>query len=297
MSTDQKILILGANGQLGHALTQTYHARAVPTIALTREQCDVTDPAAVTAVLAAHRPTHVFNATAYNLVDQAEREPDAAHLLNALIPAQLARACHHHGARFIHYSTDYVFGHGHTLPIDESHDPAPLSVYGRSKALGERLVHKNHPDALVIRCCGLYSHRRTNFIRTMIRVALASRPLKVVSDQYVAPTWVEPLAQVSADLATIDLSGTFHAVAHGQTSWYEYAAAIFRILNIDADLSPVLQADWGAAAPRPAYSVLDNMMLRQLGLDSFTPWDVSLASFLDKYGEQLVDEEQAKLTV
>jgi dTDP-4-dehydrorhamnose reductase len=293
--TSNKILVLGANGQLGAALVKTYTARGQHVVGLPRELCDVADPTAVRAAIAEHDPQLIFNATAYNLVDQAEREPDAAHKLNALIPAQIARAAAQHGARFIHFSTDYVFGHGHTLPIDESHTPAPLSAYGRSKLLGEQLVHQNHPDAVVIRCCGLYGERRANFIRTMIRVALAGRPLKVVADQLVAPTWVAPLADVSASLAEVNLSGTFHAVAHGQTSWFEYAAAIFRILEIDADLTPVQQADWGAPAARPAYSVLDNMMLRQLGLDTFEPWDVALARFLATHGAAMVAEERAKL--
>jgi dTDP-4-dehydrorhamnose reductase len=292
---DLKVLILGANGQLGHALVQSYTARGALVSGLTRQQCDVADPRAVRDAMRTHAPDLVFNATAYNLVDQAEQEPDVAHRLNALIPAQIARAAAQHHARFIHYSTDYVFGDGHTLPIDESCNPEPLSAYGRSKRLGELLVHQNHPDALVIRCCGLYSERRANFIRTMIRVALAGKPLKVVSDQLVAPTWVAPLAEVSVRLAAQELSGTFHAVAHGQTSWYEYAAAIFRILQLDADLTPVLQADWGAPAPRPVYSVLDNMMLRMLDLDTFEPWDVALSRFLSLHGPTIVAEERAKL--
>jgi dTDP-4-dehydrorhamnose reductase len=291
----KKVLIFGANGQLGGALWRTYIGRGAQVVALARAQCDVSDLAAVTAAVADHSPDVVINATAYNLVDRAEDEPDEAMRLNALVPAQLASASAQQGARFVHYSTDYVFGAGHVTPIDESRSPAPLSVYGRSKWLGERLVAQNCPDHVIIRCCGLYSERRHNFIRSMIRAALANKPLKVVSDQLVAPTWVDPLADISADVIDQPLRGTFHAVAHGQTSWFEYAAAIFRILELHAELTPVEQASWGAPAPRPAYSVLDNMMLRLTKLDRFEPWDVALARFLERHGAQIIAEEQAKL--
>lgn len=288
-------LIFGAQGQLGHALVTTLSAQGHEVIGLDRAACDVEDPEAVEAALATHQPARVFNATAYNAVDRAEDEPDIALRLNSLVPGQLAAACRRHDAALMHFSTDYVFGHGHVRPIDESQTPAPLSVYGRSKLLGEQLALANHRRVWVVRCCGLYGERRHNFVRTMIRLALAGRPLKVVSDQLVSPTWVAPLAQVSAALSETQVYGTFHAVAHGQASWHAYASLIFEALELEADLTPVHQEDWAAPAERPAYSVLDNALLRLLELDTFAPWDEALRAFLAQHGPAILADERAKL--
>lgn len=293
MIDPSRALILGAHGQLGHELTLQFRQRHpdATLIAAAREACDITDGASLREVFAMHRPTLVINCAAYNAVDQAEEDRDAAIALNAMAPGLIARQCRAHGATFLHYSTDYVFGHGHDSPIDETHAPAPLSVYGRSKLAGERWAMENNPgDTFVIRCCGLYSERRANFIHTMLRVALAGKPLRVVSDQWVSPTWVAPLARVSLDLLARDEAprGVYHAVAQGETSWYDYARAIFEELGIDADLSPVSQSEWQAKAARPAYSSLDNAMLRQLDLDTLGPWREGLNAFLAQHGEALL---------
>ncbi len=290
-----KYVVFGAQGQLGHRLVSELSAAGSSVVGLGRADVDVTSREQVAAAIAEHTPDVVFNGAAYNAVDQAESDADAAMRLNAYAPGVLAAACREAGASFTHFSTDYVFGDGFDAPIDESREPAPLSVYGRSKLLGERVALANNPRTYVMRCCGLYSGRRRNFVRTMIHHALKGTPLRVVSDQYVSPTWVAPLARVAIELADTGLYGTYHAVAHGQCSWFEYAGAIFEELGLEANLSPVLQADWGAAAPRPSYSSLDNMMLRQLGLDGFSDWREDLSAFLADHGAQIVEQERAVL--
>ena len=299
-----KTIIFGGNGQLGHELTTQLQARAeesgIEIVSLTRQQCDVTDFDQLQEAFAAHAPAMVFNATAYNAVDKAEDEPDEAMRLNALVPAQMALLCSQVGAGFVHYSTDYVFGAGYSSPISELETPTPISVYGKSKLLGEQMVLQNHPtDSFVIRCCGLYGERRANFVRTMVRCALQGRALRVVSDQFISPTWVKPLAHASLELLMESERaprGVYHVVTQGACSWYEYAAAIFDILDLDADLSSVLQSEWAAPAPRPAYSVLDNAKLRLLGLDSMPDWHACLESFLEAHGQQLVEDVRAELT-
>lgn len=281
-------LVFGAHGQLGSALCALLDARGHDLVALTREGCDVTDPRALHETFARVQPGLVFNATAYNLVDAAEGAPDDALALNALAPAQIAALCRQHGATLMHFSTDYVFGPGHTRPIDESQQPAPCSVYGRSKWLGEQLVARNCPASYVVRCCGLYSARRANFIQTMLRHGLAGRPLRVVHDQHVSPTWVQPLARVAVAITEREVFGTYHAVAHGGCTWYEYAKKIFEVLGVEVDLEPTTQAEYGAPAPRPGYSVLDNALLRLQGLDDMAPWDEALELFLVKHGEALL---------
>jgi dTDP-4-dehydrorhamnose reductase len=294
------ILILGARGQLGFEMALQLR-ELLPDAAihaLGREHCDITDTAQLDTVFSAHAPSLVINGAAYNAVDQAEDDRDGAIKLNALAPAHMAHLSALHRATFLHFSTDYVFGHGHDTPIDESFTPAPLSAYGRSKRLGEQLALQNNPGrTFVVRCCGLYGERRANFVRTMIRCALQGRALNVVSDQFISPTWVRPLAKACVALLKTDAAphGIYHAVAQGQCSWFEYAAAIFEQLDLDADLSPVNQSDWGAKAPRPTYSVLDNAMLRLIGIEDLPEWRASLNAFLDEYGAQIIAEERAKL--
>ncbi len=290
------IVVFGAEGQLGWQLAEQARAQGAAVVALGRAQADVTDPAQVRAALEEHQPDVVFNGAAYNAVDRAEEDADAAMRLNGLAPGHIAAACRQSGAAFMHFSTDYVFGHGHTSPIDESYEPAPLSVYGRSKRLGEVMALQNNPRTFVVRCCGLYSARRRNFVRTMIHHALKGTSLTVVSDQIVSPTWVEPLAGVALALSQTETFGVYHAVAHGQCSWYEYASRIFELLELDADLSPVAQADWGAPAPRPAYSSLQNRLLGSLELDAMEPWDVALERFLATHGEAIVEQERAAIS-
>lgn len=288
----KKAVVFGAQGQLGHELVLALTERGVDVVALGRGDVDVTDRSAVAEALATHTPTWVFNGTAYNAVDLAEQEVDAAFFLNGVIPGQLSAASREVGATFMHFSTDYVFGDGFTSPIDESHSPAPLSSYGRSKHLGERLALQNNARAFVLRCCGLYSERRNNFVRTMLKYGLAGRRLTVVRDQMVSPTWVGPLARFAVDVMEQDVYGTYHAVAGGGCSWFDYAKKIFDVLGVEADLWPIDQKSWGAAARRPAYSVLDNGMARALGIAPLEDWDVALEAFLERHGEALLKEFQ-----
>ncbi|MEM1350304.1 MAG: dTDP-4-dehydrorhamnose reductase [Myxococcota bacterium] len=285
-------LILGAAGQLGAALADLFADQGRAYVGLDRHQCDVTDPASVARALREHEPAVVFNCAAYNAVDQAEDEPDAAFRLNALAPGLIAASSRELGATTVHFSTDYVFGDGHTQPIDEGCTPEPLAHYARSKALGERAVLQNNPKSYVVRVCGLYSRRRHNFVRTMLKHGLAGRPLTVVADQVVSPTWVVPLARVTARLVHAGVHGTYHAVAHGECSWFEYARTIFDALGVlgQVDLNPTARKDWGAKARRPEYSVLDNRMLRVLGLDDLEGWEPMLRRFLQAHGEALVAE-------
>jgi len=285
-------LILGAQGQLGGALVDLFAGRDVEHVALGRHQCDITAPASVASALEEHEPDVVFNCAAYNAVDQAEDEPDEAFRLNALAPGIVAASCREVGAITVHFSTDYVFGDGHTEPIDEGCAPDPLAHYARSKALGERLVAQNNPQSYVIRVCGLYSERRHNFVRTMLRHGLAGRPLTVVSDQVVSPTWVAPLAKISARIAETGIFGTYHAVSGGECSWFDYARTIFDALGVSerVALSPVSQKDWAAKARRPEYSVLDNRMLRLMGMDELDGWEPMLRDFLAAHGDALLEE-------
>lgn len=277
------ILVFGANGQLGHELVKQSGGRG-----LGRGACDITDAAAIQNALDLYQPDIVFNAAAYNAVDRAESELDDALAVNGVAPGKIAHACRQHGIRFVHFSTDYVFGNGHHSPIDETHAPQPLSVYGRTKHFGEKLVLQADPGALVIRTTGLYSVHGSNFLKTMIRLARERDELSVVADQVVAPTRADTLASAALELASAGEFGLFHAVSSSGCTWYEFACAIFENAGLSPKVSKTTQAAWKAAATRPDYSVLDNARLRIAGMDGFFgTWRAELDAFWEEHGVSL----------
>ncbi len=277
------IVVFGRDGQLGWELCRVLEARGRQVVGLSRADCDVTEPGMVDAVLSGYSPRLVVNCTAYNAVDAAEEDVAGATALNVVAVGAMAAAAQDWGAKFVTVSTDYVFGEGYSEPIPETEPANPLSVYGESKLEGERLALRQCEQAYVVRTTGLYSHRRHNFVKTMLKHGRAGTALKVVDDQFVAPTWVAPLARVLERLPEMGPPGVYHAVSHGGTSWYEYAQKIFEVFGVDADVSGIDQESWGAAAKRPSYSVLDNAKLRALGLDLFEPWDEALERFAREF--------------
>lgn len=283
-------LIIGRTGKLGRELYQQLDRRGADVAAVGRESCDLRSTAMVGETIADHDPDRVFNAAAYNDVDGAESHVNLAFDVNALGPARVAMAAREIDATLVHFSTDYVFGDGFDDPIDESADPAPMSVYGRSKLVGERLARQNNPATHVVRTSGLYGRRRGNFVKSMVGHALAGTSLTVVDDETLSPTWVRPLADRAIALSETGTYGTYHAVSRGECSWYAFASAIFETLELDPDLSPTASDAWNAEADRPAYSALDNQLLRVTGVDPMPAWRESLEAFLQEHGPQLIDE-------
>ena len=247
----KRALVFGHHGQLGRQLFELIQEHDVECIGLGRAECDVTRPQQVRAQIARVAPDLVINATAYNAVDLAETERDEAYAANTLAPTYMARWARAHGARFVHFSTDYVFGHGFDRPISEASQPVPLSHYGATKLAGEQGALREHPEAIVIRCCGLYSERRTNFVRTMLRYGVERGALTIVDDQVVSPTWVEPLAHTTmAIVDAFERGGVYHAVATGEgATWCEFASKIFELAGVDVDITATTQEEWGRARP------------------------------------------------
>lgn len=281
-------LIIGNRGQLGRALQGQLSEG--DTVGVDLEECDATNSKEVAATFEEVDPRLVFNTCAYNAVDRAETDWETALAVNGLAPGRIAARCRERDAVFVHYSTDYVFGDGYTDPIDESRSPSPLSRYGRSKLLGERLALQNNARTFVVRTTGLYSAQGQNFVRTMIKHALAGTELNVVNDQFVSPTWVEPLATASIELASLDVYGIYHITAQGGCSWYELAGRTFEILGLDADLHSTTSEEYGSPARRPPYSVLDDALLRAVGLERLERWDDMLERFLRRHGDELIEQ-------
>ncbi len=279
------ILLLGGQGQVGWHLRRAL-APLGPVVAPSRAEVDLTDEAALRALVARLRPGCVVNAAAYTAVDRAEQEPDRAHAVNARAPAVLAEAARDAGALLVHYSTDYVFDGTADRPYTEADPTAPLNVYGRTKRAGEEAVVAAGGAYLVLRTSWVYGLRRHNFFLTMLRLARQGGPLRVVSTQVGAPTpaWLiaEVTAQVLARRQTLPEDrrpvGLFHLTAGGQTSWHGFAEALLqRTLGPEAPpVLPITPDAYPTPAARPAYSVLDTTRIRQTFGVHLPSWEDAL---------------------
>jgi dTDP-4-dehydrorhamnose reductase len=278
-----KFAIIGAQGQLGLAFGGRLGSDAV---SLSRQQADLTRPTELRQVLQQAAPEIVINCSAYNLVDRAESEPEAAFAVNAWGVRELALACQAINARLIHFSTDYVFGlntHRRT-PWTEDDAPGPVSAYGLSKLTGEYWARQISDRDLVIRVCGLFGRRGAggkggNFVETMLRVAGEGKPLRVVDDQRCAPTYVGDVVEGTLALLASGATGLFHMTSAGDCSWHEFAVEIFRQTGTSANLTAIPSADYPTPARRPQYSVLALDRINSLGV-VMPGWRDGLARYL-----------------
>jgi len=275
MSHPPRILLLGANGQLGWELQRSL-APLGELHALDRRRADLAQPEQLVNTVRALRPDVVVNAAAHTAVDKAESEATLAHTVNAQAPAALAQLAAELGAWLVHYSTDYVFDGSGTRAWQEGDATGPLNVYGRSKRAGEQAIAASGCKHLVFRTSWVYAARGGNFARTMLRLMQERAQLRVVADQIGAPTSAELLADVSAHalrqaLQAPALGGLYHLVASGQTSWHGYAEHLLaraRALRPDAPwltqaIEPVPSSAYPTPAQRPLNSRLDTQRLQQ----------------------------------
>ncbi len=260
-----KALVLGAGGQLGSDL-----ARLVPgAVAMTREQLSVTDAAGVRAALERHRPDVVFNCAAYNPVDRAETEPERALSVNSEGAFNAAAACRTLGMVLVHYSTNFVFDGRLDRPYLESDPVGPLGAYARSKAEGEGRVLAEHPAALVIRTAALFGSTGSrakggSFPDRIVRAARAGKPLTVVADQKVKPTYTPDLAEASIALAASGMVGLVHVVADGCCGWDEFARAVLTECGVDWPVESVSTSASAGVARRPLNGCLGSERVQPL---------------------------------
>ena len=281
-----KYLILGASGQLGRDLA----TRLTGVVAARdRSQADLTNAESIRSALEAHRPDMVVNCAAYNFVDRAEAEPEAAFAVNALGVRTLARECAVRGIILVHISSDYVFGldAARREPWLETDIPGPISVYGASKFAGEQFIQALCPRHFIIRTCGLYGvwgagGKGGNFVETMCRLGREGKPVRVVTDEVGTPTYTVDLAEAAQRLIATGKFGLYHITNGGSCSRFEFAREIFRQAGLDVELRPITSAEYGAAARRPAYATLAMQKYEGLGLPPLRAWRAALAAYLDE---------------
>ena len=283
-----RVLITGANGQLGGALQRTAPAWA-DINAIDVEDVDLTDSAMLTARLVVEAPDVIINAAAYTAVDRAESEEALARAINSVAVATMVEAMAGAGGKVVHVSTDYVFDGSSAQPYVTLAERNPQSVYGRTKAEGEDQLR---PEDLLVRTAWVYEAGGANFVRTMIRLMNEREELGVVADQIGSPTWATGLARTIWALVEMGACGTFHHADDGAISWYDFAVAIAEeahalgLVKRIPVIRAITTADYPTPARRPAYSLLDcSATLAFLG-DGAVPWRENL---------RLMLEEEAKL--
>lgn len=278
-----KILIIGAAGQLGSDLVRVLKDEKL--VPLTHQDIEICDFEQTRDIICKEGPQIVINLAAFHQVDLCEDKIEEAFKTNVFAVRNLAQICQDLGIVLVHFSTDFVFSQKRSIPYREDDLPNPLSVYATSKLAGEYFVKNICSKYFLIRTCGLYgtgksSKPHKNFVEMMLKLAADMRPIRVVNDQVLTPTYTKDLAQVVASLIKTKHYGLYHITNNGSCSWYEFARAIFELTRISANLSPVTSSEFNARARRPAYSVLDNYNLRKVGLDDLRHWREALGDYL-----------------
>lgn len=281
----QKAVVIGRTGQLGTELTKEFQSRGYTVVGFDRKALNITEPAQVEQALTAAEPDLVINAAAYNQVDVAEQEPQAAYQVNAFAVRNLAVTCRQLDARLVHFSTDYVFDGAAGRAYREDDLPHPLSAYGVSKLAGEYYARAYTDRSLVIRTSGVFgpagqSTARGNFLELMLRTAAGGQPIRVVEDHVASPTFAPELARLTADLVEKGACGVFHGGGETPISWYAFAKTIFDEAGLRPELRATNEREYRTAARRPKYSALENAQAAKLGIAPMPPLAECVARYL-----------------
>ncbi len=285
MSKDKRILVTGANGQLGQEIQRV--SVAYPKYEfefLTREMLSIDNDAQIRDKFKKFQPAFCINCAAYTAVDKAETDKDAAHNINANAVSLLAIACKQHGARFIHVSTDYVFDGNATQPYKVNAQVNPQGVYGVTKLEGEKLALSSNPESIIIRTSWVYSEFGKNFVKTMMRLMKEKESLNVVNDQSGSPTYAFDLAEAILEIISSGKwkAGIYQYSNTGIITWYEFAVAIRELINANCTLNPIPTSGYPTPARRPAYSAMDTSLISGTYDIKLKPWKERLSACIDR---------------
>lgn len=276
-----KVLLTGCRGQLGLELGKQFSTIGTKyeVIETDVHNLDITNQSQVLNLIETKKPDVIINCAAYTNVDECERDELNAFRVNAIGAQNLSVGACKVGARIVQVSTDYVFDGTGYIPKKEYDLINPQSIYGKSKALGEKLVRETNPRHFIVRTAWLYGEG-SNFVRTMLRLASEKSVLNVVGDQFGSPTSTVDLAKCIIKLMGTENYGTYHATCEGFCSWYSFARKIFELKGMSININTITTEQLDRPAKRPKYSVLDNYMLKLLDLNTFRHWEEALEEYL-----------------
>lgn len=288
-----KILITGSNGMLAtQVITDLQRGytelgdvpaalKGADLLLADVDTLDITDKAAVESYMEVNRPDVVINCAAYTNVDGCESNQDTAFMVNAIGSRNLAMGCENIGAKLVHVSTDYVFRGDEPTPRREYDMPWPISAYGKTKFAGEEFVRQYCKKSFIVRTAWLYGYNGKNFVKTMVWLAKEKGGAKVVNDQHGNPTNAADLSHHLLKIAASEEYGTYHCTGNGECTWFEFAAEIARLAGYEGVMSPCTSEEFPTPTKRPAYSSLDNMMLRVTVGDEMRHWKDALKAYFD----------------
>lgn len=287
-----RILVTGANGQLGSELLRVLSKKGHTVIGTARNidslptlpnvsylTLDLTETEKIQSVLATATPDAIIHCASYVAVDRAEEEADLCYLVNETATERIAAYCGEQDISLLYTSTDYVFDGSGTLPWEVTDVPHPLNVYGASKYAGELAVARLAPKHFIVRICWTYAKNTTNFVNTMLSLAKTRNTLSVVDDQFGSPTYIPDLAPLLCDMVMSDNYGIYHAANEGFCSRYAFAKEIFRLANLPVTVVPVPSAAYPSKAKRPDNSRLSTASLTENGFHTLPSWQEGLQQF------------------
>ena len=282
----KKIMITGCNGQLGRALNSLYekeqNIEIINTDVFSGDHItplDITDVDAVLSFVKERKPDAIINCAAHTNVDKCETDIDNAYKINAVGPRNLSLAATETGAKLMHISTDYVFPGTESRALTEFDAVGPVSMYGKTKLAGENFVKELSEKHFIIRTAWLYGDGK-NFVKTMLRLAQDHDEVSVVKDQFGTPTSALELAKAIRYLLPTENYGLFHGTCEGSCSWADFAAEIFRLAKKYTKVNYITTEEFASPTKRPAYSILDNYMLRLTTDFTFAPWQEAIAEYM-----------------
>lgn len=280
---NKKILVTGANGQLGREISNLYEKKGMEVIRTDVAELDITNIEDTVNMITEVKPYAIVNCAAYTNVNGCEKEVDLAYKINAIGPRNLSIAATKAGAKLVHISTDYVFEGNATKPYIEFDDTNPQGMYGATKLQGERFVQQFAKEYFIIRTAWLYGDGK-NFVKTMLRLSETHDEIGVVRDQVGSPTSTKVLSEIIDTLLFTENYGIFHGTCEGSCSWADFTKEIFRLTKKTTKVNAITTDEYQKAnpesAPRPAYSILDNYMLR-LTTDYVAPdWHIALEQYI-----------------
>ena len=285
----KKIVVTGANGQLGNELQQL--ATSYPGfdfIFTARHELPLDNPGTISHFIEDHQPHYFINCAAYTAVDKAESEKELANKINAEAPGVIAAACKKNNTRLIHISTDYVFNGEGKKPYQEDDATDPVNFYGATKLEGEKKVMQFNPESIIIRTAWVYSLFGNNFVKTMLRLMRERDQINVVNDQVGTPTYAADLAEVILKIISSEQweAGIYHFSNEGQISWYDFALAIKDLSGSSCKVNPITTSEYPTPAKRPYYSVLDKTKMQQTFHIPVKDWKTSLSVFMERFKNQ-----------
>ena len=293
-----KILITGCRGQLGTEIQKQLREMSSPVAeipeiyrnaqitAIDIDTLDLSDRSAVNAFFEGKDYDLVINCAAMTNVDGCESDFETAFKANALAPRYLAEAAERIGAKLVHVSTDYVFSGDAETPRTEADATIPVSAYGKSKLAGENYVRETCSRYFIVRTAWLYGYNGKNFVRTIINAAKKYGKVRVVNDQLGNPTSAVDLATAILRIGATEYYGIYHGTNNGICSWYDFTCEIFRLAGIDAECTPCTSEEYGSVTKRPAYSALDNLMMRCTVGDCMRPWQDAIREYITTLTEK-----------